>query len=207
MAKKPPSPSYYAIDTMPLDTAFCFLKKVPAGFEENAFKLNEGLEVVDEDDYPRDPRVQMAAGYGRELGGIVGNTHSMLIVSRPMKDAVEALGVERLQVLPLAIYNHKKRLETRDYFILNPLGQWDCLDLDESEIQYDDDDVVGVDKFVLSAAKLEDAPDLFRVKEDPETYVASEALVRAWIGLSPRPQNVYVKELEISKGRKPARKK
>ncbi len=189
---------YFSIDTMPMDTAFAFTKEEPSGFKEYVSKLMEGDKVMPEDGYPADAHVRMASGFGRELGGIIGNTWSLLIVSRPMKEALEKLGTGPIQYFPLAIHNHKNRLASADYFVVNPLGVHDCLDLEESEIEYHEDDVVGVETIVLSEPKLENAPDLFRVREAPATYVVSEQVVRAWIRLDPRPKNVNAEELTVT---------
>lgn len=198
---------YFSIDTMPMDTAFAFTKQEPSGFEDSVSKLMEGEKVVPEDGYPSDAHVRMADDFGRQLGGIIGNTWSLLIVHRAMKEALEQLHAHPVQYLPVAIRNHKNRLASSDYFVVNPLGALDCLDLEESEIEYHDGDVVGLEKVVLSEPKLSGAPALFRVKESPGTYVVSEDVIRAWIRLDPRPKNVYAEELAVTSGKAPAKRK
>jgi hypothetical protein len=195
---------FYEINTMPMDTAFAFTADGPAGFRRS-YKLSEGEEVCERDEYPKDAHVQMDDRFGRELGGLVGNTRSLLIVNRAIKEAVEQANTKAVQILPVAIFNHKARIESADFFIINPIGVRDCVDLAKSEIEFHDGEVVKVKKLVLSADKLEDAPDIFRVKESPSTYVASEKLVDAWIALDPRPKNVYVVELAVTPTKSGAR--
>ena len=131
-------------------------------------------------------------------GGIIGNTQSLLIVSKVLKEQIDQVNADPVQILPVAIHNHKNRLASADYFVVNPIGQRDCLDLEESEIEWHDADVVAVEKLVLAEGKLDGAPDLFRVKEDPSAYIASEDLVRRWIKLDPRPKNVLLIELTVA---------
>jgi len=188
---------YFKINTMPKDTAFAFTDDEPSGFERG-YKLSRGLRVTDADKYPNDAHVRMADAFGRELGGVIGNTHSLLIVSKALKEQIDQVNADPVQILPLGIHNHKNRLASSDYFIVNPIGERDCLDLEESDIEYFEGDVVTVRKFVLSESKLEGAPDLFRVKEHPPTCVASENLVRRWIKLDPRPKNVLLIELTVA---------
>ena len=188
---------FYEINTMPMDTAFAFVANDPSGFKRS-YKLSEGDEVRERDEYPKDAHVQMDDRFGRELGGLVGNTRSLLIVNRAIKETIEQANANPVQILPVGIFNHKARLESSDYFIINPLGVLDCADLAESDIEFHEGEVVKVKKLVLSADKLRDAPDIFRVKESPSTYVASEKLVDTWIALDPRPKNVYVVELTVT---------
>jgi hypothetical protein len=188
---------YFKINTMPKDTAFAFTDDEPSGFDKG-YKLSDGDRVLPKDGYPADAHVRMSDAFGRELGGIIGNTQSLLIVSKALKEQIDQVNADPVQILPVSIYNHKNRVASADYFVVNPIGQRDCLDLDESEIEWDGDDVVALEKPVLSEAKLAGAPDLFRVKEDPSTYVASEHLVRRWIKLEPRPKNVLLIELTVA---------
>lgn len=182
---------------MPKDTAFAFTDDEPSGFEKG-YKLSDGDRVAPADKYPADAHVRMSDEFGRELGGIIGNTQSLLIVNKVLKEQIEQSNAEPVQILPVAIHNHKNRLASADYFVVNPIGVRDCLDLDESEIEWDGDDVVAVEKFVLSEGKLDGAPDLFRVKEDPSAYIASEHLARRWVKLDPRPKNVLLIELTVA---------
>jgi len=193
---------FFRINIMPSDTAFAFTDDEPSGFKRWSYKLSDGEKVVASDKYPPDAHVQMSAEFGMQLGDIIGNTQQLLIVSRALKDEIAHVHAEPVQCLPIAIYNHKKRLASADYFIVNPIGVRDCLDLEESQIEYDDDDeVVDVEEFVLSAPKVEGGPDLFRVKEDPATYIVSEHLARRWVRLDPRPKNVYLDELTVAPGK------
>jgi hypothetical protein len=86
---------------------------------------------------------------------------------------------------------------------VNPLAPRDCLNYKQSVIDYTDDrQVVGVDKFVLDPRKLQGAPALFRILEDPREYVVNETLARAFAKADFT--NLLIKEIEVSDSDKPA---
>jgi hypothetical protein len=167
---------YYSINLQPrVDLGFCFLDNVPVGTESKTFRMAEGIEI--EADYPKDARVYMDnRNPGIKLPSLIGNTNSFLIVSGSVKNVIERMNTGTIEYLPVSIYNHKKRLASSDYFIINPIGSLDCLDLNASEITYFDGHIVTIDKYVLAAKKLAGVLDLFRIKDDPRVYVISHKL-------------------------------
>lgn len=178
---------YFFVDTMGApDSQLCFLGSPPEDLGLSYYKMARGERMGLS--YPQGARVFMDDEHpGIKLASLVGNEHRYLIVERPVKEVIEArCPAVDVEYLPLAIYNHKRRLQRNDYFIVNPIGALDCLDLSASEIEYLDepDDpyhgaVVGVDRFVLDRKKLEGAPALFRVREEPFRYVIDERLAEA----------------------------
>ena len=83
---------------------------------------------------------------------------------------------------------------SRDYFIVNPLGTFDCLDRKKSEIQFEGDEIVGIDKIVLDSKKMKDAPDIFRLPEAPSEYFVSQRLVTKLQSL--KPTNLYLRNID-----------
>lgn len=189
---------YFKINLMPRhDPEFCFLRDYPEGVELNRYKFGKGEAFGD--DYPDDPRIYMnKKERGLKLPSVVGNTRSMLIVHRDVKKIIEKNDPGPIEFLPLHIYNHKKRLASDEFFVVNPLGTWDCLDLDASEIDYLDGKVADVLELVLDRKKLEKAPDLFRVKEDPSVYVASRRLLEKIVGGKVKVTNLYIDPLPVA---------
>jgi hypothetical protein len=185
--------NYYALETMPLhDEDLCFLQKLPTEIEATEFKIAMGIPIADE--YPDDVRMYMDDEYpGLKLPDLVGNTQSFLIVSERVKEVIERLNTAPTEYLRLSIYNHKKRLHSAAYWFINPLGGFDCLNLGASDIEWLGPDVVDVNELVLDPAKVREAPALFRVQEDPYTYVMNEELGRALAALDAT--NIYLDEL------------
>ncbi|WP_073560951.1 imm11 family protein [Archangium sp. Cb G35] len=189
---------YYLLKTLAQSKPeFCVLRSYPEGMGLKTWKLNDGVELL-EGEYPQDAKIFMSDEEpGIELPDLVPNTGQMLIVSKRLKDGMSAVNRGPVQYLPLAIYNHKKRPASSDYFIVNPVGALDVLDTAASEIQYHDGQVVKVTKYVLDPGKIARAPDVFRIKENPEAYVVSERILDEWRKLAPKPTNVTFFILDV----------
>ncbi|MCI0640690.1 MAG: double-CXXCG motif protein [Gemmataceae bacterium] len=158
---------------------WCFFDRQPEDMGPIDYRMSRGVRIADE--YPPDASLYMRDEYpGMKLSSLIGNTKSFLITSMPMKEVIDNLCKSEIEYLPLAIYNHKRRLASRDYFIINPIGGVDCLNLKASEIEYFEGDIVGIDKYVLDTDKLEKCPDLFRIPQHLEMYVISERLAEAF---------------------------
>lgn len=175
---------YFFIDPLgDPDGDWCTVEKPPKGMGLTVARPSKGRRVGEK--YPSDAAIFMSPNYeGIRVGSVVGNTESYLIVAGPVKKVIEAhcKGAD-IEYLPVALYDHKGRLSGADFFIINPIGAIDCLNLDASEINYLDapgdayhGSVVDVDRFVLDPKKVADAPALFRVHEDPYTYVVNGKL-------------------------------
>ena len=135
-----------------------------------------------------------------KLTSLIPNAASYLIVRTDLRDLIEAhcQGAE-IEYLPVALLDHQNRVQSLDYCFVNPIGARDCLDLTRSKITYSKSEpgaVVGIDKLVIDPAKVVDAPNLFRIKEDPGEYVAKEPLARAFAA---QPfTNIYLQEIETA---------
>ncbi|MGC3999320.1 MAG: hypothetical protein QM767_18520 [Anaeromyxobacter sp.] len=178
------------------DAANCILDRNPVGTGAFAFKMCRGISAAAE--YPADAKWQMSKRYPTRLKApmVVDNTCNMLIVHRSVKDVLEGTGVA-MECYPFTLLDHRGNVASAEHFIVNPLGSFDCLDLQRSRIQYSQQvlgQIVGIDRMVLDPKKLEQAPDLFRVKESVETYVVSHRLVEL---LRPaNPSNLFLKKLD-----------
>ncbi|OJH39240.1 imm11 family protein [Cystobacter ferrugineus] len=147
------------------------------------------------DKYPQNAEWQMSDRYGgTKLASLIASHY--LVVERKLKEVFERTGVP-MECLGFTLYDHKRQVASRDYFLINPLGTFDCLNLEKSEIEYSDEtpgEIIGIDKYVLDRNKLRSAPDFFRIKEDPYVYVLSHKLVDELKQLNPT--NVYLTQLE-----------
>jgi hypothetical protein len=193
---------YYFIDTLgDLESEYCILSSPPTDLGLSYYRMAKGDAIGDK--YPDNARIYMSEKHpGIKVPSIVGNTHNYLITSRLARDEIAAhcQGVE-IEYLPVTIYNHKKRPHPGEYFIINPIGSRDCLDLGASEVEYLDEPgdpyhgaVVGVDRFVLDPQKLAQAPSLFRIREDVNKYVVDERLASALLARGFK--NLILNEIE-----------
>ncbi|WP_082207042.1 imm11 family protein [Corallococcus macrosporus] len=186
---------YYLILLIPRENLqYCFVDNFPEGLGLVSYKLGHGEPLGA--DYPANARVYMAERYkGMQVPDLVENTCGMLIVSKRVKEVFERVNQGPVEYLPVAIYNHKKRVASTDHFIINPIGTVDCLNLEASEIEYHNDKIVSVDNPVLDPAKLKTAPHLFRVREHSYSYLFSEVMFQALRALDPRPTNFVLDQL------------
>ncbi|MDG9669603.1 hypothetical protein ONV78_17835 [Hahella sp. CR1] len=192
---------YYFVDEYErLDRDYCFIDFPPKEIHLQSWRLMEGAPISEV--YPEDIGVTMSNEYpGRVLTDFIANVELCLIVSKAVKKTMEKVNQGPIEFLPLWIYNHKSRLESKDYFYVNPLGAYDVLDLNKSGVDYyeDSEKVVSVDWYVLSRKKLNqpNLPDIFRIKEWPKAYVISQRMLEALQAMNPAPVNLVVEKIEI----------
>jgi hypothetical protein len=163
------------------DEKLCFLDEFVDGINMDAWRVREGAPL--EQAFPKDAKLYMSPEYrGVRLADLVGNTSGMLLVSTPFKEAIEKHCKElKIEYLPVTIHDHRKRPHGKGYFIVNPLGALDVLDLKKSDIEWDDErpaEAIKVREPVLDRKKIARAPQLFRIDKDPGVYVIGVELAR-----------------------------
>lgn len=170
------SAPFFTIDTMASASRdLCFLREVPAGTADLSYRMAKGFRMGA--DYPPDARVSMSRDKpGLRLASVIGNTNGFFLVDRALRDLLGSARLGDVEFLPLSILDHKGRIASRDYFVVNPIGGFDCLDRQASEIEWHGDQVVEVTRYVFAKAKVATAPDLFRIRETPRVQVMSAAL-------------------------------
>ena len=137
--------------------------------------------------YPSDVRLHLSKrAPGIKLHSLLGNLLSYLILNSQAKDLFLKSCQCEIEALPFTLINHKGRVHSKDYWILNPIGTFDCVNRDASDIEYEDatkQEIVGVGwgpgSLVFDANKVRNAPGLFRVPEEPALMFISESLARA----------------------------
>lgn len=180
----------------------CFFEGAPSGTEMTCFRMAKGIANAAE--YPADAALQMESGHpGRIVADVIGNTRGLLIVSDRVKATIEEFQGAETEYLPLRILNHKGRPalgagEPAHHWIVNPLGTFDAADHDASEIDWFEGDVVDVDELVLSPAKVEGAPALFRPAVEPRSYIVRGALADRLASMGLR--GLVLKDLEVARG-------
>lgn len=197
---------YFMINTIGAGSGskFCFISSSPEEMGLEDYYPSEGKKLGSK--YPPVASIYLQDKHpGFRLSSLLGTDESYLIVHRDMKDVIEAYCPEvDIEYLPFTLYNHKKRVHSQDYFIVNPIGALDVLDLKASVIRYLDAPgdpyhgaVVNVKKFVLDGEKVKHAPALFRVKEYPSEYFINETLANAF--KERQFTNVVLEEIEVTR--------
>jgi hypothetical protein len=152
----------------------------PEGMGRQTFRLSRGEQAAKH--FPAKAKVTLRAeNPGIKLSGLLRNTKNFLIGSSAAKDVITRLCHDLdIEFLAFTLVNHKGRVHSTDYWFINPIGGLDCLAENECGIEYDDDgDVVSIERYVLDAGKIADAPHLFRIDKQPTRYVISKTLGEA----------------------------
>jgi hypothetical protein len=176
---------YFEVDTLgdDSDDDLAFVDDMISGAGYDRENYRTGLGDPAAELWPADAHVQTRKG-GRKLSDLIGTTNSELYVSRKVAEIVRGAltTADMVEILPLAIRDPRGRVLSADYFVINPLGTVDCLDLDASQITWSKtnrDKVIRVDSIVLSREKLPENRSIFRVKQDPARYIISDRLADA----------------------------
>lgn len=159
----------------------CYLDDFVEGIKIESWRVGRGERVGSL--YPEDAKIFMRPeNPGIQLSSLLGNSESMLIASRDFKEAIEKhCATVEIEYLPFTLYDHRKRPYSRDYFIINPIGTVDCLDLATSDIVWDTekpDTLLRLREPVLDREKTRTAPQLFRLHRSPQTYVVGLDLAK-----------------------------
>jgi hypothetical protein len=166
---------FYLLDTLgdSNDDDLCFIHDTVEGIGLGDVGLLTGEPIAAE--YPEDARIYMSKeSPGIKLSSVLGNTKNFLMVARDLKEVVEKHCGDKVEYLPFTLYDHRKRVHSKDYFILNPLGTFDCLDLKKSDIVWGKSDptrISLIEEHVLDRKKMKNAPQLFRVAQSPTDYI------------------------------------
>lgn len=159
------------------DDSLCFIDDAPDGLDLYASSLAHGHAVAPH--MPENPRIKLRdENPGLGLPGFIGNTCGFLILSSTGVRIVREMCPDQpFEVFSFELINHKNRVHSIDYSIVNPLTKIVCLDTAASEARLGKrGNVISVKRVVLKRQALVDAPHLFRIAEMPGRYVFSQAL-------------------------------
>jgi len=193
---------YEVIDTLPQEHDHLARVKTPIRSAEGVVFINKFMKGVHcGDTYPATARIAMDPEWPAiQLGGMVANTSRVLVVHETLKSLIQAAmkPQDEIEFLPLAIINHKGRLASQAYFIVNPIGTLDCLDQKRSKFIYTSaGELFRVEKYVLDSKKIAWEPAIFRPREEPGEYIINGKITTAFRDSGFSDRNVMVEELEI----------
>ena len=108
------------------------------------------------------------------------NSDSAMVVSAKLADALRAQNVAKLEYLPVKIIDHKGKVASKDYSILNPLELVDCIDREKSKFRPSrilPEEIDKFDQLVLDETRIPEDRLLFRMKGFNDIALASKSLV------------------------------
>jgi hypothetical protein len=130
-----------------------------------AWRYGEGERLAKE--FPKNATVKFfdQAKDRRELLDFVNNMESALFASSKVRGILEKLDTPDLEFLPVSILDHKGAVAASDYFILNPIGTQDIIDMKKSKVvmsSLSDDQIGSIDELVLQPKGVAKGAHLFR---------------------------------------------
>jgi hypothetical protein len=152
----------------------------PNGIEDD-YELTWGRARAD--GFPPDAFFAMDKRYPKRvaLPDSVSNNDQMVLVSRKLKEFVESKNPARVECLQVAIRDHRGRVASPDYFIINPLTIIECIDTKRSKLTWNAMEptlIAGVVDLVLrDSVEIEPSVLLFRPK-----HLETVVMLRADLG-------------------------
>ncbi len=153
---------------------FCTLG--PLENVEDEFEIKRGVSRAE--GFPSDASFEMDPAYPKDiqLADNIYNLEGLPVVSKGLKEVVEGRQPKETEFLQVAIINHKGRVASDEYYILNPYGTVDCIDKEESDIEWNEiekDLISSCFGLVLDESRVDFERLMFRPR-----YVPTIVLVR-----------------------------
>jgi Immunity protein family (Imm11) len=166
---------------------YVFLNAVPGKAYcalQNVENLKEPLRItkgVKLEPWPEDVRFHMDPNFPKsiELADCITNLADAIVVSKKFKELIESAKPAKVEYLPVTIINHKGKLASADYFIVNPCELQDCIDREQSVLKWNaiNPDLISISKkLVIDEAKVSPKAKVFRIKHYPFKAVFAREL-------------------------------
>lgn len=169
----------YSYKAWEVDTHGGFCTLTPLENVEDDFELQYGVSRLD--NFTKEACFRMDPAFPKDikLADNIQNIGGLIVVSKTLKQFVESYKPLFTEFLPVTIYNHKDRIESSDYFILNPYQVIDCIEVDDSDIEWNEIDpelISACFDLVLDEDRLDEKLLLFRPRYMPTVVLVREDL-------------------------------
>lgn len=158
------------------------LSDPPAQIRDELFRFYEGVLLKDwfpsPAMFPMDPEYPRA----RKLYALQANTLGLLVISKELKATLDEVGCDNLEYLPISITNHRGKLASADYFVVNILQQVDAMDRERSVYKNNaliPSRVNVLEKLVLLEDRIPPHLRLFLLTNAPRFPIITETLKKA----------------------------
>jgi hypothetical protein len=133
---------------------------------ERSFELSYGIPLAAV--FPKKARAPMSSNFKKAtaLTDDLSNMNDVKVCSKRLVEFLQTNDVRHVEYLPLTIINHKGKVASSEYFIVNPVGLVDALDLPASKPIYNaikKDMIDDVDRIVLDPRRVDPERKLFRL--------------------------------------------
>jgi hypothetical protein len=154
--------------------------KPPVGMEKG-YEVERGISRLE--GWPAGVECRMDSEYPKDIE-LSDNLYGAGVptVSAKLKEYLIAEEVDNVEFLPVTILNHKERVASRDYFIMNPLSIIECIDLQKSTVKWnriDKELISSCKQLVLDDKAIPDNCKIFRAKCLPIRIIVRGHFVKA----------------------------
>ena len=134
---------------------------------EDSHKLKRGISIGEY--FPADALFRMDPDFPKDikLSDNIRNKGGFMLVSKEIKELIEREHVNNSEYLSVKIINHKGRVASENYFIINPLGIYDAIDLDSSSVKWNNinpEEISTCLKLILKKEYIPADAKMFRLK-------------------------------------------
>lgn len=167
--------------TVPLREQYAFLEQETKGLAE-PWLLGEGTRLGD--GFPSDARYPISKKKpGMKLDDFIANKFGQLFVSERARQVLAREPVD-IEWLSVTLLDKKDSVVDAPYFIANVVGRVDCVDLAQSEYErssFEPEEFLTVRRLVLDMSRIPAAASLFRIEEQPGTFIIRSDLVDRFV--------------------------
>ncbi|WNG20181.1 imm11 family protein [Cystobacter fuscus] len=167
----------YFLLQVPHRQNYCYLEDEAKGVKQ-PWLLRSGERLADK--FPMNASFYMSKDEpGMKLDDFIANKFRRLFVSERVQKILANEPID-IEWLPVTLVDKKDRPVTAPYFIANVLGKVDCIDLARSDYDrssFKPEEVLVFRCVQLDPAKIPDKPSLFRIKDQPSTFIIRSDLV------------------------------
>jgi hypothetical protein len=171
-----------------------------SGFEDR-WRLYAGVPLADV--FPGGGRLQMDPDNptGIKLTDSLYNMNDLVVASTRLCTLLQQAEVDKVEYLPVPVFNHKNRAVEQAYCVVNLLEQVDCLVIDACKPRWSKMDNTNIDRmqqFVIDESRIAAGRTLFRPKFFKYAILAHRSLAQKidaagitgirWIELSDYPE-------------------
>lgn len=189
---------YFKLNTLGnnMDRSLACIDQPPEGLGIWDFCMGRGEPIGTH--YPTGrPRTRLKDYPGFRVTSLIGNILTYLMVDATMKKGIEESNAGDIEYLPFELLDHKGGVIPGDFWIINPLGSFDVLDVNASVVRRGDrtGEIVGIDAFAFKGSALDGVPDIFRIPQELSFYFVSERIAARW--QADGCKNVYLEEVTV----------
>ncbi|HVE86926.1 MAG TPA: DUF1629 domain-containing protein [Myxococcales bacterium] len=119
----------------------------------------------------------------RTLMDFLDNSMERVIASGKVKDILDGLKVKQIEWLPVTVKDHKGKALPDPYFVMNPLGGQDAIDMEKSDVIMDnliEGDVSRIKKLVLNTKAIDKDAKVFRMNHRRHVILVDDEVHKAF---------------------------